>query len=102
MSKGRPMKDLSNKKFGHLTILKPTEERYYRHVVWLCKCDCGNLTTATARSLQDGTRTSCGCARQAIKDNWPQKLKELRKEQKWNSNQPKKKRQYKKVEGIDV
>ena len=93
-------KDLTNKRFGHLVALEPTDERYYRHVVWLCKCDCGNLTKATARSLQDGNRTSCGCARQAVKDNWSETLKRLRKENDWDIHKPKKKRKYKAVEEV--
>jgi hypothetical protein len=31
------------------------------HVTWLCRCDCGNLTTAQTGDLRDGSRKSCGC-----------------------------------------
>ena len=30
---------------------------------WLCKCDCGNTTTATGLNLRRGNHQSCGCLR---------------------------------------
>lgn len=55
------------KKYGRLTILKrATESEYPRgtghHIVYLCKCDCGNFTFALGTQLRSGKRVSCGCS----------------------------------------
>ncbi len=97
------MVDLSNKKFGRLTVLEPTKQRYYGYVVWLCKCDCGKFVGAPMHNLLNGNIISCGCAEKEIKANWGNTVKQLRKEKSWNRNQPKKRHhQYKRVEGIDI
>lgn len=59
---GRKIEDLSNMKFGLLTPIKATEQRSNGSVVWLCQCDCGNMTLASARNLKLNAKTSCGCA----------------------------------------
>ena len=66
---GRKIEDLSNKKFGFLTALEPTNKRSAGSVVWKCKCDCGNIIYAPARGLKLGTRTSCGCVRSVGEKN---------------------------------
>lgn len=55
--------NLTNKKFGRITALYPTEERKYRAIVWQCKCDCGNYINVTIQSLKSGNTKSCGCSR---------------------------------------
>lgn len=52
-------KDLTNKKFGMLTVLERdfSKTRTY----WKCKCDCGNIITVRADSLKNGATKSCGC-----------------------------------------
>ena len=54
-------KDLVGKKFGKLTVLQPTEERYNRSIIWRCKCDCGNIWYSTSTLLVNGKVKSCGC-----------------------------------------
>jgi hypothetical protein len=57
--------DLTDKKFGRLTVIKQSE--YYirlngsKIAMWLCKCDCGNTKIIRASNLQNGTTKSCGC-----------------------------------------
>lgn len=54
--------DLTNQRFGKLTVLSPTDKRMDQgSVVWLCKCDCGNLKEVSARRLNRGKVRSCGC-----------------------------------------
>ena len=48
------MKDLSNKKFGKLTVLKFLKTDSHYNSFWLCKCDCGNEIVARADHLQRG------------------------------------------------
>ena len=58
------MKNLTGQKFGRLTALEPTNERYIDgSVVWLCKCDCGHLLKVIAHNLISGHTRSCGCLR---------------------------------------
>lgn len=52
--------DLTGQKFGRLTVLKRIDNKRGL-VCWLCKCDCGKLTTSITASLNNGTKKSCGC-----------------------------------------
>jgi len=59
-----PIKDLTNKKFGRLTVVEITNERdSSQHVLWKCKCDCGNPKIIIVRGshLTNGRTKSCGC-----------------------------------------
>lgn len=53
-------KDATGKRFGKLTALKVIG-RNDGSAVWLCQCDCGNLTTAPYGELSRGRKKSCGC-----------------------------------------
>jgi hypothetical protein len=55
--------DISNQKFGRLTVLRDTGKRKKGSVVWVCKCDCGQEITAKAIDLRQGEVKSCGCLR---------------------------------------
>ncbi len=52
--------DITGNVYGKLTAIKliSTEKR---GAIWLCKCECGNETTAWAKNLKDGRKKSCGC-----------------------------------------
>ena len=52
--------DLRGQRFGRLTVLEfvPTEDKISH---WLCKCDCGNITTVAGKRLRNGHTQSCGC-----------------------------------------
>ena len=54
-------KDLTNKKFGKLTALKPIYNAEKKKYNWLCKCDCGNNVIVLGTSLTSGNTQSCGC-----------------------------------------
>ena len=52
--------DLTNKRFGKLVALKPTEKREINgSVIWECICDCGNKCEVASKYLTQGNRTSC-------------------------------------------
>lgn len=54
--------DLTNKRFGRLVALKPTDIRdKVGNVVWLCICDCGNKVNVSSHDLLRNNTTSCGC-----------------------------------------
>jgi len=57
----RRMVDLTGKRFGMLTVLNQTDERYYESVVWKCQCDCGKYTNTSSNHLMTGHVKSCGC-----------------------------------------
>ena len=55
-------KDLTGKKFGKLSVLAKTNNRADGgSVVWLCKCDCGNIVEISSKKLVNGLAVSCGC-----------------------------------------
>lgn len=53
--------NLVGKVFGHLTVIKKTEERGTQgEYKWLCQCDCGRTTIVSTGLLNSGEVTSCG------------------------------------------
>lgn len=62
--KGKQKKvDLTNKRFGRLLVLYPTDKRESGFIIWKCKCDCGNETEVSSHNLASGNTISCGCYR---------------------------------------
>lgn len=59
------LKDLSNKRFGRLTVVGRAESKNGK-AYWLCKCDCGNLVVVCGCKLKSGETQSCGCIRKEI------------------------------------
>ena len=59
-------KDLTNQKFGKLTVLYRTIPPNDRGTYWVCKCDCGKIKSIDAISLIHNRSKSCGCS---IQDN---------------------------------
>ena len=57
-----PLKDLTGKKFGHLTVIKQAPNKG-SHVTWECLCDCGNITIVRGDNLtrEKYKTTTCGC-----------------------------------------
>lgn len=56
--------DLSNRRFGKLVTIEPTDERSGSgSVIWRCKCDCGNIAYVPTAELNRGQKVSCGCDR---------------------------------------
>lgn len=53
--------NLIGKRFDRLTVVNPTGEKTPEGRVWYCECDCGGSIETTARSLNGGRTTSCGC-----------------------------------------
>lgn len=53
--------DLIGQRFGRLTVIARLAERQNRKVMWRCRCQCGNETTAQGARLRSGITASCGC-----------------------------------------
>lgn len=59
--------DLTNKQFGYLVALRPTEKRGAdRSVIWECKCCCGNIIEVNGSNLRNGHTKSCGCIKKNL------------------------------------
>lgn len=58
-------KDITNRKFGRLTALRPTKMRSGRSIYWECKCVCGSMTLVLCGQLCIGEIKSCGCLKTA-------------------------------------
>lgn len=59
--------DLTDMKFGKLTVLYEDKSQKYERVHWICKCDCGNIISVSRNELRDGHTKSCGCLK--LKNN---------------------------------
>lgn len=64
---GRKPEDLTNKRFGELTVLHRTTQEEHQHprgagfhVVWTCLCDCGKISYVQSGDLKNGHIKSCG------------------------------------------
>lgn len=56
--------DLASQKFGKLQVLCVDTNPSNKTKRWICRCDCGNITTAKTNELTSGHKTSCGCKKQ--------------------------------------
>lgn len=48
-------------RYGRLVVVDFVGMSKDHRAVWLCKCDCGNMTKVKGRYLRSGDTTSCGC-----------------------------------------
>ena len=60
------LKDLTGQRFGRLVVIERagsyvSPDRKQTHSLWICVCDCGNITTTRGGLLRNGTTKSCGC-----------------------------------------
>lgn len=65
--------DLTNQTFGKLTALYPTDKRRGNHIIWMCKCECGNDFEAPSGMLTFGHVKSCGC----LSSNGEEKISQI-------------------------
>ena len=56
-------KNLIGSQYGRLTVVAQTSKRLRGHVLWECKCICGNICEALGSRLGNGATRSCGCLR---------------------------------------
>lgn len=57
--------DLTGQVFSDLTVIARGPVGHRRNRRWICRCVCGNETTATTVRLKNGGKKSCGCLRSA-------------------------------------
>lgn len=65
MPRGRePDTSIVGQRFGRLTVVAYSHTKKYAtysRPFWLCRCDCGNQTSASTAQLRSGNTRSCGC-----------------------------------------
>lgn len=54
-------KDLTDKKFGKLTVKYKNGKDKHGNILWYCECDCGGNTIVRSKELNGGHTKSCGC-----------------------------------------
>lgn len=52
--------DLTNKRFGKLTVLEEAGVSPHGKITWLCRCDCGNTKEVISGNLIQNKSLSCG------------------------------------------
>ncbi len=55
------MNDLIGQKFGRLIVIKKAGSSRDKHILWLCRCDCGKDKIIQGNHLKSGATKSCGC-----------------------------------------
>ena len=53
--------DITGRKFRKLIVIKRVDNDLDGHLMWLCKCDCGNEIITRGESLRNKYTQSCGC-----------------------------------------
>ena len=56
-----PYNDLTNQRFGQLTVTKFYGSDKRGRSQWVVKCDCGDVTFVRGDHLKSGATISCGC-----------------------------------------
>jgi|ERR1039458_99639 hypothetical protein len=52
---------LNGKRFGKLKVIRMDGYDHIGNAIWLCQCDCGNITRSISGNLNAGIHRSCGC-----------------------------------------
>lgn len=68
MKYGHRFKDLTNQKFGRLTVIKRISPIGVKKIKWLCKCDCENEIDVYSTYLLNGDTKSCGCLKKELEE----------------------------------
>lgn len=58
-----PALNLTGNRYGFLTVMYRTEDKYRGKYKWHCVCDCSGEVDAIGSSLVSGNTQSCGCKR---------------------------------------
>jgi hypothetical protein len=64
-----PVKDITGKIFGRLTVIGQAGRTELYRVLWHCRCECGKEKIALSKTLLNGMTRSCGCLREETTRN---------------------------------
>ena len=59
--------------FGRLTVIRETDERAFKNIVYECRCQCGNTKLVRGNMLRSGQVKSCGCLLDEIRHSFNKK-----------------------------
>lgn len=65
---GRKLIDLTGQRFNRLVVIERDISSSPKHVMWKCKCDCGNEAIVQGINLRTGNTKSCGCLKLEYED----------------------------------
>jgi len=71
--------DLTGKKIGKLIVIKRVGTRRGCEPIWLCKCDCGNVSIVEGTGLRLKRTKSCGCSKKEYQSLSLTKIKDANK-----------------------
>lgn len=60
--------DLIGTQFDRLTVVAFAGLDKHRKAMWICRCTCGQSTTAVTTELKKGHKRSCGCLKYEAKN----------------------------------
>ena len=75
-----PVEDLTGNTYGELTVLHLADHRQGKHILWTCRCSCGNVVDVWSANLKNGNSRTCGGTVhkvERLKDVWDQNLDDL-------------------------
>ncbi len=53
--------DLVGYRYGRLIVIERASDKKHGVTKWICKCECGRMTTVRSQHLRSGATRSCGC-----------------------------------------
>jgi len=59
--------DETGNRYGRLVVLWREDGEKGKRGYWVCRCDCGKVTTVYGTSLRNGSTRSCGCLNDEMK-----------------------------------
>lgn len=59
-------KELSGERFGKLIAIERSGSDKKGNALWICQCDCENLTISRTYKLTSGEKNSCGCLQKEL------------------------------------
>ena len=78
-------KNRVGEKIGNLTVIERDEDFFSkggsRRTMWKCKCDCGNVISVRADSLNGKHTLSCGCLQRKIASNNGKKIGSMKSQE---------------------
>ncbi len=63
--------NVTNQRYGMLTVIKYIGIDKHKKTIWKCKCDCGNYKNVSLNSLTTKKVKSCGCLQHPVGKNSP-------------------------------
>lgn len=71
-------KDHSGERYGRLLLVKKTNKTNSSgSYIYVCRCDCGNITYKDIASLKNGGTSSCGCLKKEIEQEQIKRMRAI-------------------------